>query len=188
MRPTHHAIKSQANALAMKTLLLLRHAKSDWGDPDQDDFDRTLNARGRYAAPKIAHYMNAHGLGPDLVWCSTAQRARETWSLIAPALTCNDQDASVAFRDVLYLAPHERLLDLIRTGPDNTERLMIVAHNPGLHDLALLLAAAARDPADLRQLENGFPTATLAVFEIDSQQWSAIGSGVLERFVRPKQL
>ncbi len=172
----------------MKTLLLLRHAKSDWGDPGLDDFDRSLNARGRNAAPKMAQYIRAQNLTPDLVWCSTAQRVRQTWSLIGPALAKDDRDIEVAFRDDLYLAPPDQLLELIKTAPDTTGRMMIVAHNPGLHDLAISLAESARVPADLTQLEAGLPTAALAVLEFDIDRWTAIGRGVLERFVRPKTL
>jgi len=174
----------------MKTLLLLRHAKSDWGD--RDDFDRTLNPRGRSAAPKMAQYINTQNLTPDLVWCSTAQRARQTWSLVGPALTSAlthaDQDIEVTLRDELYLAPSSRLLDLIKTAPDATQRLMIVAHNPGLHDLAISLTKTARVPEDLTQLEAGLPTAALIVLEFDVGRWAAIDRGILERFVRPKTL
>jgi phosphohistidine phosphatase len=172
----------------MKTLLLLRHAKSDWGDRDRDDFDRTLNARGCSTAPKMAQYIDTQNLTPDLVWCSTAQRARQTWSLVGSALTHDDQDIEVAFRDDLYLAPSDRLLDLIKTASDATLRLMIVAHNPVLHDLAISLTKTARVPEDLTQLEAGLPTAALVVLEFEVGRWAAIDRGVLERFVRPKTL
>jgi len=136
----------------------------------------------------MAQYINTQNLTPDLVWCSTAQRARQTWSLVGPALTQYDQDIEVTFRDDLYLAPSDRLLDLIKTVPDATQRLMIVAHNPGLHDLAISLTKTARVPEDLTQLEAGLPTAALAVLVFEVGRWAAIDRGVLERFVRPKTM
>tara|TARA_Y100000588_G_C14024266_1_gene825676 strand:+ start:431 stop:940 length:510 start_codon:yes stop_codon:yes gene_type:complete len=169
----------------MKTLVLLRHAKSDWGNPRLDDFERPLNARGRRAAPRMAAFMRSEDLSPDLVWCSPAARAWETWSLMAPVLS---DDAEVASRDDLYLASREGLLAVARTAPDHTERLMIVAHNPGLHDLAVSLATTSRDPAELTQLEGGLPTSALVIIIFCADVWAGIAKGELLRLIRPKQL
>ncbi|MCE2482681.1 MAG: histidine phosphatase family protein, partial [Alphaproteobacteria bacterium] len=98
----------------MKTLLLLRHAKSDWGDPAREDFDRPLNARGRKAARGMAGHIARRGLGPDLVWCSTAARARETWALMATALA---PGIGAAWRDDLNLATARDLLAIARRAP-----------------------------------------------------------------------
>tara|TARA_B100000686_G_C16627245_1_gene882551 strand:- start:441 stop:983 length:543 start_codon:yes stop_codon:yes gene_type:complete len=169
----------------MKTLLLLRHAKSDWANPGLDDFDRPLNARGRKAATRMARFIRSEDLSPDLVWCSTAARARETWSLMAPTLS---DEAEVVSRDDLYLASRERLLAVARTAPDHAQRLMIVAHNPGLHDLAVSLATTSRDQAELIQLVGGLPTSALAIVVFCVDVWAGISNGELLQFVRPKQL
>lgn len=169
----------------MKTLLLLRHAKSDWGKPCLDDFDRPLNSRGRRAAPRMAVLIGSEDLSPDLVWCSTAARAWETWSLMAPDLS---DDAEVASREDLYLASREELLAVARTAPDYAERLMIVAHNPGLHDLAVSLATTSNVPAELTQLKGGLPTSALAIISFCVDVWADIANGRLLRFVRPQQL
>ena len=169
----------------MKTLLLLRHAKSDWGDPAREDFDRPLNARGRKAARRMAGHIARRGLDPDLVWCSTAARARETWALMAPALA---PGIGAAWRDDLYLATAAELLAIARGAPDRAARLMLIAHNPGLHDLALGLARTSRDPADLDALGNGLPTAALAIVAFDANGWAGIADGRLVSLVRPRRL
>ena len=169
----------------MKSLLLMRHAKSDWGTPALDDFDRPLNERGVGAAPTMAHYIAANDLTPDLVMCSTALRARETWSLLAPHL---GDEISVDFRDDLYNASSDDILAIIKSAPAAISRLMVLAHNPGMHELAVALAASARDPNEARRLDNNLPTAALVVLSFAANQWSAIDRGVLDRFIRPREL
>lgn len=169
----------------MKTLLLLRHAKSDWGDPSREDFDRPLNARGRKAARRMAEHIARRGLGPDLVWCSTAARARETWALMAPSLT---PSIGAAWRDDLYRATAAELLAIARGAPDRAARLMLIAHNPGLHDLALSLSRTSRDAGELDALRLGLPTAALAIIEFDGDRWTGISGGRLVSLVRPKRL
>ena len=169
----------------MKTLLLLRHAKSDWGDPAREDFDRPLNARGRKAARRMAGHIAHRGLGPDLVWCSTAARARETWALMAPALASG---IGAAWRDDLYLATAAELLAIARGAPDRAARLMLIAHNPGLHDLALSLARTSRDAGELDVLRAGLPTAALAIVAFDAEGWAGIADGRLVALVRPRRL
>ena len=169
----------------MKSLLLLRHAKSDWGDPGLADFDRPLNARGRDAAPKIGRYISDHDLEPDLVCCSTAKRAQQTWSLVAAALA---HQPPVEHRDDLYLAPPDTLLEAVKNTPDRVQRVMILAHNPGLHDFACALAKTAHDRNERQELEQGMPTAALAVFTFAADHWAEICDATLERFIRPKAL
>ena len=87
----------------MKTVLLLRHAKSSWNHPSLGDFDRPLAPRGRKAAPRIARFMRAEGLIPDVVFCSAALRALETWALVAPGL---DADVPLeTLRDLYHGTP-----------------------------------------------------------------------------------
>ncbi|MEM7489415.1 MAG: histidine phosphatase family protein [Pseudomonadota bacterium] len=103
-------------------LILLRHAKSDWGDPFQDDRDRPLNARGHAAAPRIGAWLRAGDHVPDRVLCSAARRTRETLAGLGLP------DAAVEVRDDLYLAPADRILSLAQ----GHGTLLIVAHNPGI--------------------------------------------------------
>ena len=170
----------------MRTLYLLRHAKSDWGDPGLDDFDRPLAARGRRAAPAVARWMNENGCAPGYVLCSTARRAVETWSLVAEVL---DGDPEVETTGDLYHAAPAGLFALARALPDRHESAMAIGHNPGFHVLASALAGEGPDDL-MRDLASGYPTAALAGIEFDSASWSEIapGAGRLTCFVRPRAL
>ncbi len=113
----------------MKTLYLLRHAKSSWDDPTLDDFDRPLAARGRAAAPRIGAFMRAARWLPDMVLCSTARRARETWALVAAAL---DVDIAATYTDALFHGSPSGLLAVLRGAPDSAASVVLVAHSPGI--------------------------------------------------------
>lgn len=168
----------------MPELLLLRHAKSDWKDKRLGDFDRPLAARGRRAAPLMGRWLAAEGLEPDLVLCSTARRAEETVALLLTALASAPE---IGYLKTLYLAPPSRLLAVLRRqGPDRG-RILLVAHNPGLHRLAVALAGRQGGPAG-RLLAEKFPTAALARFQVDS--WPELGEAParLLAFVRPRDL
>jgi phosphohistidine phosphatase len=170
----------------MPELLLLRHAKSDWEDRRLDDFDRPLAPRGRRAARRMGHYLAAEGLIPDLVLCSPARRAVETLELLLTALASTPETSCLK---TLYLAPPSRLLAVLRRqGPDRG-RILLVAHNPGLHHLALALADRQGRAGEAgRLLAEKFPTAGLARFQVES--WPELGrSGTrLRAFVRPRDL
>ncbi len=170
----------------MKTLLLLRHAKSSWTDPRMDDHDRRLNDRGRMAAPVIGQYIADRGLLPDFVLCSTAKRAQETLeraSGLWPRLP------QVLFEKGIYLAAPHKLLDRIRQVSNDVGRLLVIGHNPGFEDLSVELAAGG-DSAALRRMGEKFPTAGLAVIAFDISQWSKIerARGNLLTFVSPRDL
>lgn len=168
----------------MRRLILLRHAKSAYpeGVPDHD---RPLNERGSAAAPRMGAYLAAEGLRPDHVMVSPARRTIETWEGIARELH------GIAAETVssLYEAQALRVLDAVRSAPEAAGSLMVIGHNPGLRDLALLLigSGVARSRAALREK---FPTAALAVIDFEVVSWTAIGraAGRLERFVSPKGL
>jgi phosphohistidine phosphatase len=170
----------------MRTLLLMRHAKSSWDRPDLADVDRPLAPRGRKAAPLIARYLEEQRLIPDLVLCSHALRVRETWQLMTPAL--GDAVACKTLRS-LYLAPPSRLLEPLRRVADEVRILMVIGHNPGLGGLAAGLAGAGPRKA-LERLRTKFPTAGLAVLSFEIERWAEIaaGAGRLEHFVRPKDV
>ncbi|MDB5375110.1 MAG: phosphohistidine phosphatase [Belnapia sp.] len=172
----------------MRQLLLLRHAKSSWDDPALPDHARPLNARGRRSAMAMAEAMRGLGLSPDIVFVSSARRTLQTLE----ALTPFEDGALVEPMDALYLAPWPRLLDELRQVPETARSLLLIGHNPGLHDLALALAdpvSLARGGADAKRLAEGYPTGALAEFTIASS-WRqlATGGGRLVRFLAPRDL
>jgi phosphohistidine phosphatase len=178
----------------MRQLLLLRHAKSSWDDPGLSDHARPLNARGRRAAAAMGGAMRDLGLQPDLVIVSSARRTLQTLE----ALTPFDDNALIEPMDSLYLAHVSLLLDGVRKVPETVRSVLMIGHNPGLHELALTLvgdgAASAGRPrsaavAAAERLEKGFPTGALAEFTI-AVPWRAVaaGSGRLVRFLAPRDL
>ena len=170
----------------MRQLMLLRHAKSSWDDPGLSDHARPLNTRGRRAASAMADAMRELGLSPDLVLVSSARRTLQTLD----ALTPFEDGALVEPMDALYLAPWPRLLDEIHNTPETVRSLLLIAHNPGLHELALaLLGPNEPDRADTRRLAEGYPTGALVEFTIASA-WRQLeaGGGRLVRFLAPRDL
>jgi phosphohistidine phosphatase len=170
--------------LPPRQLLLLRHAKSSWDDLSLDDHDRPLNKRGRKAAAAMREEILSRGLAPDLALVSTALRARQTWEALSPW----PQPPAVAFTRELYHAPPTTMLDLVRQVEDSARSVMIVGHNPGLMELAILLIGADESVA-ARRLVSRYPTAALALFELDGP-WAGLGadSAALKDFVVPKEL
>jgi phosphohistidine phosphatase len=171
--------------VSMRTLLLLRHAKSDWADAGQDDHERPLARRGVRAAERMGAHLAEAGCVPDLVLCSTARRAVETWRLAAAAL---GSDAIVELDSELYLASPARILERVQRAPDRCHTLLVVGHNPGFQELAVRLAGGSRTAAAERI--GKFPTAALATFTLARGGWGELApSGVrLAAFVRPSEL
>lgn len=167
----------------MKTLYLLRHAKSSWDDPGLADVDRPLSGRGRKAAKAVRRMLGRRGLRPDLVLCSAARRTRETYEVLAPAL----DSVEAAFESDLYEADADALLDRLRRLPDAAASVLVIGHNPGLERLTwLLIGAAAHGPAH-ESLRRKFPTAALAVLEYSGRRWRSLAPATcrLVAFVRP---
>lgn len=162
-------------------LLLIRHAKSSWDDPMLADRDRPLAKRGRKAAERIGAHLRHTELRPDLVLCSSARRTRETFDRMR-------LDSDVVVEDGLYGADGEELLARLRSVPEGVETAALVGHNPGMHDLAIDLTGNATG-ADARRLRERFPTAAVAVFEIDGE-WRGLAPGAarLTSFVVPREL
>ncbi len=171
----------------MKSLFLLRHAKSSWANAGLDDFDRPLNGRGEKAAPRMASYMRSQGLMPDLVLCSTAVRAEQTWELVAQEL---GGQIAVKHKRGLYLAPPSKLLEAVQRQTDEVDTLMVVAHNPGMANLAIALAGPESDEAARSAMRAKFPTGALATLTFDCDTWSEVapGRGRLTGFVTPRSL
>ncbi|HZF44043.1 MAG TPA: histidine phosphatase family protein [Sphingomonadaceae bacterium] len=169
----------------MKTLTLLRHAKSDWSDAVRRDFDRPLNDRGRRAAWTMGAHMAAEDLRFDKVVASPALRVRDTLDEVARGY---GGMLDPLFEQSLYLASAAALLDYVRGTEDGVERLLLVGHNPGLEELALELAAGDADSPMRRQVEIKYPTATLAEIALVGESWADVSSGRILRFVRPRDL
>jgi phosphohistidine phosphatase len=162
----------------MKTLLLLRHAKSSWKDESLSDHERPLNKRGKQAAPKMGHLMKKHDLVPDLVLSSTAVRARKTAEAAAKA---SGYEGSIVFLEELYLATASGLLEQASAVPDEeVGTVLLVAHNPGMEELVNLLSGR----------REAFPTAALAVFHVAIDKWRDLDLGADARLVnlyRPRE-
>jgi phosphohistidine phosphatase len=169
----------------MKLLMLLRHAKSSWKNPLLEDRERVLTKRGRVAAQTMGHEMARLKLQPDCVLCSTARRAAETFAHVVPAL---GPHYAMHYEDGLYEADAQGLLERIRTVSDAVSALLIVGHNPAMEELACQLSKNLNSPAG-RHLAEKYPTAALAVFEIDSG-WAGLrpGEARLRDFLTPRAL
>lgn len=168
----------------MKILTLLRHAKSGWDTPAARDFDRPLNVRGRKAARAMGREMRRLGLGFDRVLASPATRVTETLTELAQGYGAA---VDTSFDETIYLAPVDTLLALVRGADDAAQRLLLVGHNPGMEQLALLLSGtgALRDEIAVK-----YPTGALAEIGFDLAHWRDVapGEGRLARFIRPREL
>ena len=180
----------------MKTVLLLRHAKSSWDHPNLPDFQRPLAPRGKRAAPLMAAHMAEYGLVPHRVLCSAAHRAKETWDLVASTLETALGDSlgrgiqiPVDFREDIYHASIGSLLSLVRALEDEVNTVLLVGHNPTFEDLAHALAGSG-DPAAMDRIWKKYPTGSLAVIDFPVPEWADVqgGEGYLRAFVRPKDL
>ena len=169
----------------MKTLLLLRHAKSNWGTPDCDDHERPLALRGRAAAPQMGACLRERNLRPDLVLCSTAVRCQQTLELLGDAV----KGVRASSERELYLASGLRLLGRVRQLDDGVNSVLLIAHNPGIADAAQMLIGDG-DKKGRNALAGKFPTAALAEITFDTQHWNEIGPslGTLQAFVCPGDL
>lgn len=158
----------------MKTLLLLRHAKSDWSNPALGDFDRPLNKRGQKAAPMMGKEIRRRGLVPQLVYCSEARRAQETWEAVSNVITEDPAQIEVKILRGLYLASPAQIMAQLRRAPKDADCVMLIAHNPGMENFAHRLAGEGSKATALNRLVENFPTAALAVFECPIETWQEL--------------
>jgi phosphohistidine phosphatase len=165
-------------------LMLLRHAKAEKAEPGMRDRERKLNARGRTDAALIAAYMVTHDLKPQRILVSSAERTRETWQCMAKAFAA----PQIAYEDRLYESGTDSILTVIRELGRSAAMLLVIGHNPGIYDTARLLIAPSSREA--HRLDNGLPTAGLAVIDLAGEDWRklALRSGRLERFVTPRHI
>ena len=162
----------------MKTLLILRHAKSSWKHQELADYDRPLNDRGKRDAPRMGRLMAEEAIVPDMILTSTAQRARRTAMHVTEAC---DYEGSLMLRDELYLAGPPTIVGILNELPDTCGSAAVVAHNPGLEDLLDLLTGESE----------ALPTAALAVVELPIDRWAELDletEGRLVSLWRPREL
>ncbi len=171
----------------MKKLTLLRHAKSGWDDPVARDFDRPLNARGKRAALRIGQYLRDNDLHYDHVLSSPAIRCVETIEQLAQGV---GETIAPSWDKRIYLASAVSLLDVVQETDDRHDSLLLVGHNPGLEDLVLMLVPDRIDDEARDQVEEKFPTASLAEISFPVERWDDVraNGGTLSLFVRPRDL
>ena len=172
----------------MKTLTILRHAKSGWDAPVERDFDRPINARGRRGAELIGQYVRRNTWPIDRIIASPAVRVTDTLDVFLPAAGLDDLEPHWDRR--IYLASAATLMDVIREAARDADHLMLVGHNPGLEDLILMLALADKDDPLRSAVDEKLPTAALARLDLAIDGWRAIkvGVGKMTHFVRPRDL
>jgi phosphohistidine phosphatase len=162
----------------MKTLILMRHAKSSWKDPKLEDHERPLNKRGKKDAPLMGKVIHEMELVPQLILSSTALRARQTTEAVIEQCKC---DSKVEYLDTFYMGEPSAYIERLRMLPDDIERVMIVGHNPALETLLQILS---------RQIES-LPTAVVAHIVLPIDHWSELNDesyGDLIGLWRPKEL
>ena len=170
----------------------MRHAKSLWDDPKLSDHARPLNNRGRASAVAMRRAMRELGLVPDLVLVSSARRTLQTLEALGPW----DDTPLIEPMDALYLASAAMMLDVLHTVAETVRSVLVLGHNPGMHELAMTLVgangfsqASNADRPMLVRLAEGYPTGALAEFSV-AGAWAAVGegSGRLQHFLTPRDL
>jgi len=149
----------------MKTLLIMRHAKSSWKQEGQPDHDRPLNDRGKRDAPRMGHLLAEEGILPDRILCSSAKRARKTAAAVAEVLKCEDR---LELHDDLYSAAPALYVKLLRELPEDVNTVLIVGHDPAMTEFASELSGNFTE----------MPTAAIACFTIPIAYWKALSPGI----------
>jgi phosphohistidine phosphatase len=148
----------------MKTLFLIRHAKSSWDDPFQDDFDRPLNKRGKNDAPRMGRRLKEKDIHPDLLISSPAERALSTCMIIAEKIGYSA--LNILTDQKLYHASEDKLLSIVHRFNDANDEVMIFAHNPGLTDFANRLS--------LEPVTDNIPTCGIVALKFSVDSWKAV--------------
>jgi len=161
----------------MRTLYLLRHAKSSWKETNLADFDRPLSGRGRKAAETVGSFLKDKEINLDLVVSSPAVRARQTIELVLRAAKMKPE---LRLDERIYEATAERLLEVVSQLENEHKAVLLVGHNPGMQELLLLLTGQNEE----------YPTAALSKIAFKNLKWAEVGNrkGSLEWIVKPKDL
>jgi phosphohistidine phosphatase len=171
----------------VKTILLLRHAKSAWSNPRLDDHERPLNKRGERSAQAMADHVARRAPRPDLILCSTALRTRQTLAPLVKRL--GSPAPPIALEEGLYLATEDMMLARLQTVPEDVRTVLLIGHNDGMWHLAEALVG--RGSGSLREaLGQKYPTGALATLGVPDGPWSELdwGSAELLDFVKPRDL
>jgi phosphohistidine phosphatase len=174
----------------MRRLMLLRHAKTETDAPSGRDQDRRLDERGHRDSAEIGAFLARHPPFPDVVQVSPAVRAKQTWELVWEAMKERVPAPRIEYVPELYGADPAQMLQSIRMASvTDPKRLMLVGHNPGMHELALMLTGSG-DKAARDAVADNLPTSGLAVFEFPTNDWNEVSfrRGKLVQFVSPKLL
>jgi phosphohistidine phosphatase len=161
----------------MKSVLIMRHAKSSWKDPELNDHDRPLNKRGKRAAKAMGKFLKDQGLLPDLITGSTALRVRETVKFFCEGA---GSDSVPIFKEELYHCQPEEILAVMKSLPESSQLPIIIGHNPGMEDLLSDLFGEMR-----------VPTATVCYLKFSIDKWNELDGnkkGIIESVWRPKDL
>ena len=162
----------------MKTLLIMRHAKSSWKDKDTKDRKRPLSKRGKHNAPQMGKLLLEKELIPELILTSSALRARQTADLLAEAMQYQGEIREI---DDLYMAEADEILGVLKDVPNGLERIMIIGHNPGLESLLPMLTGHIE----------ALPTAAIAYLSLPVDEWKKVGKKTQAELValwRPKEV
>ncbi|MEM8838786.1 MAG: histidine phosphatase family protein [Pseudomonadota bacterium] len=173
----------------MLTLIAFRHAKSSWAMPGMEDFDRPLAERGLRDAPQMAAWLVETGRGPDLIVSSPSQRTRETLDLLMGPLKAEDGGPKVRYEASLYLPGPADIHYCLRHIENDAKTVLLVSHNPGLHEAVLQFLAAEEEHA-AGSLRSHYPTAACAIIEFPASSWKDLswGTGRLAAYMHPKML
>jgi phosphohistidine phosphatase len=177
------ALEKNGAKVLVKTLGLLRHAKSDWDDLALRDFDRGLNERGKRGAALMGRHIQAHGTAFDLLLASPAERVKLTLDAARLGIPAR-------WDERIYLADSAVLIDVLRSLDGDPAAVLIAGHNPGLQQLVFDLVAVENENALFEAAAEKYPTATYAVLELALDSWAhcAPGCGKLVHFARPRDL
>lgn len=162
----------------MKHLLIMRHAKSSWDQPNLSDYERPLNERGQIAALKMGSFLKELNILPQAILYSTAQRTTETMSLFVEA---SQFQGTLLPKDDLYASSAESYLSIIRNYKEDHETIIIIGHNPSCENLCRMLCGS----------ETFFPTAAIGHLALPIDHWQDLDSntkGILKNIWRPKDL
>lgn len=172
----------------LKSLTILRHAKSGWDAAVERDFDRPINARGQRGAELIGQWLKRQKLPVDQILASPAVRVTQTLDIFQPAADLDQLEPHWDRR--IYLASAATLIDVIREGGREATHLLISGHNPGLEDLILMLVPESADDELRAKVDQKLPTSALARLELEIDDWHALDTGMARftQFIRPRDL
>ena len=169
----------------MRAIAIMRHAKSDWGEPGVLDFDRPLNERGRREAMRVGHELRDGNVRFDRLIASPAARVRETLAELEQGY---GEPLETHFERRVYEAGVDSLLELVCTIPEQAHAPLLVGHNPGLHQL--VMALASEDDELRAKVSDNLPTGALALIDLPASRWNEVepGTGLIAKLILPREL